>query len=53
MFQTGYGRLNAINDVEKAEGKVTPDDVRRVAQKYFTAANRSVIVATPGAEAKR
>ena len=53
MFQTVYQKLEAVNGWEKAESQVTNEDVKRVAQKYFTAANRNVIVVTPAAEAKR
>jgi zinc protease len=47
VFQTVYGNVNAVNDWERNESKVTSDDLRRVAQKYFTPANRSVILVSP------
>jgi len=49
QFLVEYGRLGAINDWEGEERKVTSEDLKRVAQKYLTPANRTVITVTAGA----
>jgi zinc protease len=47
------GQLNAVNEWERVEHRISSEDVRRVALKYFTASNRSVLIVTPNADAKR
>ena len=43
-----YGRLEAVNDWEKQVRRVGSDDVKRVARKYLTPANRTVMIVNPG-----
>ncbi|HVR63076.1 MAG TPA: insulinase family protein, partial [Polyangia bacterium] len=38
------GRVSSINDSFALLGRVTSDDVRRVARAYFLPANRTVVV---------
>jgi predicted Zn-dependent peptidase len=40
-----YGSVDGINDWERQVSRVSSDDVRRIAQKYFAPANRTVLVA--------
>jgi zinc protease len=49
QFLIAYGQLDAINDWEKQESKLSAEDVRRVAQKYFAPSNRTVLVVNPAA----
>ncbi len=48
--QSLFGDWRYITERLKSYERVTADDVRRVAQKYFTARNRTVatLVKTPG-----
>jgi zinc protease len=48
-FLTGYRALPRVNDWESGEKLVKSDDIRRVAAKYLTPENRTVLVATPRA----
>jgi zinc protease len=48
QFVTAYGKLDALNDWEGAESRLAGDDVRRVAQRYLTPRNRTVLVVNPG-----
>jgi zinc protease len=43
-----YGQISAVNDWDRQEGRVTSDEVKRVARKYLTPANRTVMILTPG-----
>jgi zinc protease len=42
-----YGSIDAINEWERRTSRVSSDDVRRIAQKYFAPANRTVLLALP------
>jgi zinc protease len=42
-----YGSVEAINEWERRDSRISSDDVRRIAQKYFAPANRSVLLALP------
>ena len=42
-----FGDANLINTEPRQLAKVTKRDVQRVARKYFTAANRTVIITVP------
>ena len=44
------GRLTAIDDAFASLSRVTVADVKRVAAKYFTPQNRTVVVLEPGAQ---
>jgi predicted Zn-dependent peptidase len=50
QFLTVFGRLDAVNDWEREERRVTSEDVKRIARKYLTPANRTVLLAMPGAK---
>jgi zinc protease len=51
-FLTGYGKLDAVNDWEQNEHRVTNEDIRRVARKYFAPSNRTVLTVMPGSGGK-
>jgi predicted Zn-dependent peptidase len=42
-----YGNVDGINEWERLDSRISSDDVRRIAQKYFTPGNRTVLVALP------
>ena len=46
---TGFGQVEAINDWERRERRLTSEDVKRVARKYLTTTNRTVLTVVPGA----
>jgi zinc protease len=46
-FITAYGQLEAMNAWEQEESRVSRQSVQDVAKKYFTAANRTVLVVKP------
>ena len=50
QFLGVYGRLEAVNDWEKQVRRIGSDDVKRVAAKYLTPANRTVMILNPGAK---
>ena len=50
MFVALTGDLASINAYFSLYDKVTPADVKRVAQKDFTAANRTTVTLTTGGE---
>jgi len=50
QFLTVYGQLEAVNNWEKQTRRVGIDDVKRVARKYLTPANRTVMLLKPGAK---
>jgi predicted Zn-dependent peptidase len=52
-FEVFFGDYNKLFSAAADYGKVTKDDVRRVAQKYFGEKNRTVATLTPEAEAKQ
>lgn len=45
-----FRRLDAVNDWERRERGVTNEDLKRVARKYLTAANRTVLTVMPGGQ---
>jgi zinc protease len=47
-FLTVYGGLEAVNGWEKRVRRVGSDDLKRVARKYLTPANRTVMMVVPG-----
>ena len=47
-FLSIYGRLEAVNDWERQVRRIGSDDLKRVARKYLTPANRTVMIVTPG-----
>jgi predicted Zn-dependent peptidase len=47
-FLTIYGGLEAVNGWEKRVRRVGSDDLKRVARKYLTPANRTVMMVVPG-----
>jgi zinc protease len=49
-FLTIYRRPDSVNDWERQVRRVGSDDVKRVARKYLTPANRTVMIVTPGAK---
>ena len=46
-FLTIYRRLDAVNDWERQVRRIGSDDLKRVARKYLTPGNRTVMVVTP------
>jgi zinc protease len=42
-----YGSVEGINEWDRRASRVSSDDVRRIAQKYFAPANRTVLLALP------
>jgi predicted Zn-dependent peptidase len=42
-----YGNVDGINEWERLDSRISSDDVRRIAQKYFIPGNRTVLVALP------
>jgi predicted Zn-dependent peptidase/predicted Ser/Thr protein kinase len=46
-FLTIYGKLEAVNDWERQVRRVGSDDLKRVARKYLTPANRTVLIVNP------
>jgi zinc protease len=48
-FLIGYGQVDAINQWENEESRLSGSDVQRMAQKYFARANRTVLIVNPGA----
>ncbi|HTG16860.1 MAG TPA: pitrilysin family protein [Blastocatellia bacterium] len=52
-FEVFFGDYNKLFSAAADYGKVTKDDVRRVAQKYFGEKNRTVATLAPEAEAKQ
>ncbi|MGA3236261.1 MAG: insulinase family protein [Bryobacteraceae bacterium] len=46
-FLTIYGGLEAVNGWEKRVRRIGGDDLKRVARKYLTAANRTVMIVNP------
>jgi len=49
-FLAVFGHLEAVNDWEKQARRVDSDDLKRVAQKYLTPANRTVLIVKPEAK---
>jgi predicted Zn-dependent peptidase/predicted Ser/Thr protein kinase len=47
-FLTIYGGLEAVNGWERRVRRVGGDDMKRVARKYLTPANRTVMIVVPG-----
>jgi zinc protease len=47
-FLTIYGGLEAVNGWERQVRRIGSDDLKRVARKYLTPANRTVMIVTPG-----
>jgi zinc protease len=47
-FLTIYGGLEAVNGWEKRVRRIGSDDLKRVARKYLTPANRTVMIVNPG-----
>jgi zinc protease len=43
-----YGQLDVVSDWERHERSVTSEDVKRVARKYLTEGNRTVLTVVPG-----
>jgi zinc protease len=52
-FEVFFGDYNKLFSAAADYGKVTKDDVRRVAQRYFGEKNRTVATLAPEAEAKQ
>jgi zinc protease len=52
-FEVFFGDYNKLFSAPAEYGKVTKEDVRRVAQKYFGEKNRTVATLAPEAEAKQ
>jgi zinc protease len=52
-FEVFFGDYNKLFSAPAEYGKVTKEDVRRVAQKYFGEKNRTVATLSPEAEAKQ
>jgi predicted Zn-dependent peptidase len=48
QFTTAYGRLETINEWEREESRVSRTSVQEMAKKYFTPANRTVLIVNPG-----
>ena len=46
----GYGELDMVNQYERAEARVTTDEVKRVVRKYLAPAKRTVFTVMPGAK---
>jgi len=42
-----YGKVDGINDWERVDSRISSDDVRRIAQRYFGPGNRTVLVVNP------
>ena len=51
QYLASYRQLDAVNDWERQEHRITNGDVMRVTRKYLTPANRTVMIVMP--EAKR
>jgi predicted Zn-dependent peptidase len=49
-FLAVFGHLEAVNDWEEQARRVGSDDLKRVAQKYLTPANRTVLIVKPEAK---
>jgi predicted Zn-dependent peptidase len=47
-FLTIYGGLEAVNGWERRVRRIGSDDLKRVARKYLTPANRTVMIVVPG-----
>jgi zinc protease len=47
QFLTAFGRLEGVNDWEKQVRRIGSDDLKRVARKYLTPANRTVMIVNP------
>ena len=48
QYLAAYGQLDGVNDWESHERSVTSEDVKRVARKYLTEGNRTVLTVVPG-----
>jgi zinc protease len=48
-----YGSVDGINEWERLDSRISSEDVRRIAQKYFAAANRTVVVVLPAQGGRR
>jgi predicted Zn-dependent peptidase len=48
QFTTAYGRLETINEWEREESLVSRTSVQEMVKKYFTPANRTVLIVNPG-----
>jgi zinc protease len=47
-FLTIYGGLKGVNDWERQVRRIGSDDLKRVARRYLTPANRTVMIVVPG-----
>jgi predicted Zn-dependent peptidase len=45
-----FGKLDTVNDWERQERGISSEDIKRVARKYLTPANRTVMTVMPGAK---
>ena len=50
QFLVLYGKLDAVNEWERQERRVTSEELKRAAAKYLTPANRTVLTIMPGAK---
>jgi len=53
LWLASYGKVDGINEWERRNSQVSSEDVRRIAQKYFTPSNRTVLLVQPPAGGAR
>ena len=50
QIAASFGQADMVNDWDRQVYRITSDDVKRVAKKYLTVANRTVMIVSPGAK---